>query len=47
MNRERAEELAKAQYAATRDPGACALLYAALGKKSLLQGAPLYHPLLL
>ena len=37
--RERAEELTKAQYAATRDPAACALLYAALGKKSRLQGA--------
>ena len=41
--RSRAEELAKAQYAAARDPAACALLYAALGKKSLLQGARV-HP---
>lgn len=39
--RAKAEELAKAQYASTRDPAACALLYAALGKKSLLQGTSL------
>ena len=32
-----AEALAKAKYAETRDPRSCAMLYAALGKKSLLQ----------
>ncbi len=32
-----AEALAKAKYAEARDPRSCALLYAALGKKNLLQ----------
>lgn len=32
-----AEALAKARYAETRDPKSCALFYAALGKKNLLQ----------
>ncbi len=36
--RAEAEELAKAQFAAKRDPNACALMYVALGKKQLLQG---------
>lgn len=39
LSRAKAEELAKAQYAERRDPHVCALLYIALGKKSLLQGA--------
>lgn len=39
MCRAKAEELAKAQYAARRDPHAAALMYIALGKKALLQGA--------
>lgn len=30
-------DLARAQYAARRDPHDCALMYIALGKKSLLQ----------
>jgi hypothetical protein len=30
-------DLAKAQFAARRDPHDCALMYIALGKKSLLQ----------
>lgn len=36
--RSQGEALARAQFAARRDPHDCALLYAALGKKSLLQG---------
>ena len=32
-----AEQLAKAQFAAKRDPHNCALMYIALGKKTLLQ----------
>ena len=35
--RAQAEALAKAKYAETRDPKSCALFYAALGKKNLLQ----------
>ncbi len=35
--RQLAEQLAKAQFAAKRDPHDCALLYIALGKKTLLQ----------
>ena len=35
--RTHAEAVAKAKYAETRDPRSCALFYAALGKKSLLQ----------
>lgn len=35
--RQQAEALAKAQFAARRDPFDCALMYIALGKKSLLQ----------
>ena len=42
--RQLAEQLAKAQFAAKRDPHACALMYIALGKKTLLQ---VRHPLLL
>lgn len=34
---ELAERLAKAQFAARRNPDDCALLYCALGKKSVLQ----------
>ncbi len=37
MVRQQAEALAKAQFAAKRDPHDCALLYVALGKKTLLQ----------
>jgi hypothetical protein len=36
--RSTAEALARAQYAATKDPHDCALLYLALGKKQLVQG---------
>ncbi|BDA47164.1 probable DmX-like protein 2 at C-terminar half [Coccomyxa sp. Obi] len=36
--RQQAEALAKAQFAARRDPHDCALMYIALGKKTLLQG---------
>ncbi|CAL5224911.1 g7676 [Coccomyxa viridis] len=36
--RQLAEQLAKAQFAAKRDPHDCALIYIALGKKTLLQG---------
>ena len=35
--RQLAEQLAKAQFAAKRDPHDCALMYIALGKKTLLQ----------
>ena len=36
-----AEALAKAQYAATKDPHSCALMYTALQRKALLTvGAP-------
>ena len=35
--RQLAEQLAKAQFAAKRDPHDCALIYIALGKKTLLQ----------
>ena len=35
--RQLAEKLAKAQFAAKRDPHDCALMYIALGKKTLLQ----------
>ena len=42
--RQLAEQLAKAQFAAKRDPHACALMYIALGKKTLLQ---VRHPLFL
>ena len=35
--RAKAEELAKAQYAARKDPADAALMYVALGKKLLLQ----------
>lgn len=35
--RAQSEALAKAKYAETRDPKSCALFYAALGKKNLLQ----------
>ncbi len=35
--RQLAEQLAKAQFAARRDPHDCALMYIALGKKTLLQ----------
>lgn len=37
MAREYAERLAKARFAETKDPSSCALLYAALRKKALLQ----------
>lgn len=35
--RQLAEKLAKAQFAAKRDPHDCTLMYIALGKKTLLQ----------
>ena len=35
--RQHAEALAKARFADTKDPTSCALFYAALGRKSLLQ----------
>ena len=35
--RQHAEALAKASFADTKDPTSCALFYAALGRKSLLQ----------
>lgn len=35
--RQQADALAKAQFAARRNPHDCALLYVALGKKTLLQ----------
>ena len=35
--RQLAEQLAKAQFAAKRNPHDCALLYVAMGKKTLLQ----------
>ena len=35
--RQLADQLAKAQFAAKRDPHDCALMYIALGKKTLLQ----------
>jgi len=38
--RRHAEALAKAKYAEGRDPRTCALFYAALGKKNLLQVTP-------
>lgn len=43
--REVADKLAKAQYASSRNPDDCALLYCAMGKKSVLQvGAVLRLP---
>ena len=36
--RSQAEALARAQYARTKDPHDCALVYVALGRKSVLQG---------
>lgn len=38
--RAQAEALAKAQFAARRDPQDCALLYIALGRRALLQAGP-------
>ena len=38
--RGQAEALARAQFAARRDPRECALLYVALGRRALLQVAP-------
>ena len=35
--RQQAEALAKAQFAAKRDPFDCALMYIAVGKRTLLQ----------
>lgn len=37
--KQHAESLAKAKFAETRDPASCALFYAALGKKKLLQAS--------
>ncbi len=37
---ERAEALARVQYAGRRDPHDCALLYLALGRRALLQARP-------
>ena len=43
--RKHAEAIAKAKYAETRDPKSCALFYAALGKKALLQVSGNSRPL--
>jgi hypothetical protein len=42
--RAQAEALAKAQFAARRDPQDCALLYIALGRRPLLQARRLKTP---
>lgn len=37
MAQQHAESMAKAAYSESKDPSTCALFYAALGKKTLLQ----------